>query len=248
VPCQRCRRRFTELPATPFSGHRFPPDVIGLAVRWYLRFRLTLADVAALLAERGDHVDASTAHAWVGKFAPLCEAVPRAFRLPIGPRWHVDEPDVTIASRWGSAYRAVDEHGPVVDVYVSKRRAAEDAAAFFRRAIEETGVAPTRVTTDRAAAYPPALADVVPGADHETGKLVQQRFERDDGHLKGRLRPTRGFRSLCGARTLCAGQGFVRNLAGGFYRLGCIAGDASLPRAPLLARAWEELTAELLAS
>ena len=248
VQCQRRRRRFTALTDTPFSGHRFPPEVIGLAVRWYLRFRLTLADVAELLAERGIHVDPSTVHAWVGKFAPRYAAAAPAFRLPIGRRWHVDETYVAIAGRWCDAYRAVDEHGQVVDVSVSERRAATDAAAFFRRAIEETGVAPTRVTTDRAATYPPALAEVLPGADHETGKLVQQRIERDHGHLKGRLRPTRGFKTVSGARTLCAGHGFMRNLAGGFSRLGCIAGDASLPRAPLPARAWDELTAELLAS
>ena len=46
--------------ATPFSGYRFPPEVIALAVRWYLRFRLSYADVAELLAERGVAVDPST--------------------------------------------------------------------------------------------------------------------------------------------------------------------------------------------
>jgi transposase-like protein len=51
-------------------------------------------------------------------------------------------------------YRAIDERGRVVDVYVKDQRAAEDAAAFFRRAIEATGVIPEDVTTDCAAAYP----------------------------------------------------------------------------------------------
>jgi transposase-like protein len=55
--CRACRRRFTALTGTPFSGYRFPPDVIALAVRWYLRFRLSYADVAELLAERGVTVD-----------------------------------------------------------------------------------------------------------------------------------------------------------------------------------------------
>ncbi len=38
--CGACRCRFTATTGTPFSGYRFPPDVIALAVRWYLRFRL----------------------------------------------------------------------------------------------------------------------------------------------------------------------------------------------------------------
>jgi transposase-like protein len=35
--CADCDRSFTALPGTPFSGHFFPPAVIGWAVRWYLR-------------------------------------------------------------------------------------------------------------------------------------------------------------------------------------------------------------------
>ena len=77
------------------------------------------------------------------------------------------------------AHHAIDEHGQVVDVYVSAERAADDAATFFRRAIEATGVAPSAVTTDSAASYPPAPAAVLPGVAHEVGKQVQQRVERD---------------------------------------------------------------------
>ncbi len=46
--CCGCERRFTARSATPFAGYRFPPDVIALAVRWYLRYRLSYADVAEL--------------------------------------------------------------------------------------------------------------------------------------------------------------------------------------------------------
>ena len=69
--CQGCRRRFTARSATPFTGYRFLPDVIALAVRWYLRIRLSYADVAELLAERGVRVDPSTVFAWVREFAPV---------------------------------------------------------------------------------------------------------------------------------------------------------------------------------
>jgi len=39
-------------------------------------------------------------------------------------------------------------------------------------------------TTNRAAAYSPVLAEVLPAAEHLTGKAVQQRIERDHQHLK----------------------------------------------------------------
>src|SRR5919202_10260 len=71
--CRSCHRRFTARSATPFAGYRFPPDVIALAVWWYLRYRLSYADVAELLAERGARVDPSTVYDWVREFAPLYE-------------------------------------------------------------------------------------------------------------------------------------------------------------------------------
>ena len=164
---------------TPFSGYRFPPEIIALAVRWYLRYRLSYADVAELLAERGVRVDASTIFAWVQEFAPLYEDTARSCRREVGERWSVDETYVKVAGEWAYVYRALDEQGQVVDVYVSEQRATEDAATFFRHAIAATGMAPTEVTSDCGAAYPPAVAAVLPEAVHETGKLPQQRIERD---------------------------------------------------------------------
>jgi len=98
--CQQCGRRFTALTDTPFSGYRFPPDVIALAVRWYLRFRLSYADVAELLADRGMHLDPSTVYAWVQRFTPLYQAAARPHRQAVGTRWSVDETSGKIAGRW----------------------------------------------------------------------------------------------------------------------------------------------------
>jgi transposase-like protein len=76
--CGRCRRRRTEQGTSAFAGYRFPPDVITPAVRWYLRFRLSYADVAELPAERGVHVDPSTIYDWVRHFAQLDQEAVRA--------------------------------------------------------------------------------------------------------------------------------------------------------------------------
>ena len=51
------RRRHRVLgPGSSFAGFRFPPDVITLAVRWYLRYALSYRDVEELLIERGFEV------------------------------------------------------------------------------------------------------------------------------------------------------------------------------------------------
>ena len=156
--CCDCRRCCTVRSATPFSGYRFPPDVIALVVRWYLRYRLSYADVAELLAERGVRVDPSTVYAWVREFTPLYSEAACPFRHGVGSTWSVDETYATVARKTVYVYRAIDGRGQVVDVYVGERRAAADAAAFFRRASEASGVLPDEMTTDRTAAYPPALA------------------------------------------------------------------------------------------
>ncbi len=107
--CRGCRRRFTHLSATPFSGYWFPPDVIALAVRWYLRFRLSYADVAELLAERGMRVDPSTVYDWVREFAPLYEDAARPFRRAVGSSWSVDETYTKVAGKSAYVYRAIDD-------------------------------------------------------------------------------------------------------------------------------------------
>ena len=48
-----------------FAGFRFPPEVVLLAVRWYLRYALSYRDLEELLAERGIHVDHVTLFRWV---------------------------------------------------------------------------------------------------------------------------------------------------------------------------------------
>jgi transposase-like protein len=58
-------------PRSAFAGFRFPPDVIVVAVRWYLRFGLSYRDVEELLSERGIEVDHVTVYRWVLRFTPL---------------------------------------------------------------------------------------------------------------------------------------------------------------------------------
>ena len=246
--CTTCRHRQTARSASAFCGYRFPDDLIALAVRWYLRFRLPYADMVELLAERGTHVDASTIFDWVQHFTPLYKEAARPHRRRVGIRWAVDETYIRLAGRWVYAYRAIDEHGQVIDVYLSETRDTAAATAFFARAIDQTDVRPRRVTTDKAPTYPPALQAVVPDAEHVTGKMEQQAIERDHQHFKGRTRSMRGFQQLGCAQVVCDGHGFMRNLRDGFYRLGEPTGDPRLPHAPRLMRAWDDLTQILAAA
>jgi transposase, IS6 family len=78
-------------PRSAFAGYRFPPEVITLAVRWYLRFDLSYRDVEELLAKRGIEVDRVSIYRWVQRFAPKFAEAARGRQHVIGHRWHVDE-------------------------------------------------------------------------------------------------------------------------------------------------------------
>ena len=75
--CFVCCRRSTARSDNAFSQHRFPDAVIGLAVRWYVRFRLRYANVVELLAERGMTVTRSTVYRWVQRFLPSLHVAAR---------------------------------------------------------------------------------------------------------------------------------------------------------------------------
>ena len=97
----------------------------------------------------------------------LAEAA-RPCRHAVGDRWFVDETYVKVAGRWRYVYRAIDQFGQVIDVFVSPRRDAKAARRFFEQAIATTKVAPVEVVTDRAATYPIVLEDLLPAAWHCT--------------------------------------------------------------------------------
>ena len=132
------RRPSPPCPASAFAGFRFPPDVIVVAVRWYLRYGLSYRDVEELLAERGVDVDHVTVYRWVQRFTPLLIDAARPCRHAVGDRWFVDETYVKVAGVWRYVYRAVDQFGQVIDVYVSRRRDLAAARRFFERASATT--------------------------------------------------------------------------------------------------------------
>jgi transposase-like protein len=219
--------------SSAFSGYRFPDEIIALAVRWYLRYRLSYADVVEWLAERGVTVDPSTVYDWVRTFTPRFMAAARRHRSAVGHRWRVDETYLKIGKRWHYLYRAIDDAGQIVDVYLSKRRDAVAAQAFFEAALDSSSVTPTRVTSDKAKCYPPALHNVLPNVEHRTSKYLNNRLERDHQHLKGRVRSMRSFKTVDAASNFCRGHTLIRNLGCGFSSL-----TAPVPPRQRLATAW----------
>ena len=217
---KRNRRSRPPLQApSAFAGFRFPPEVILLAVRWYLRYGLSYRDLEELLAERGIDVDHVTLFRWVQRFTPelIDAALPR--RHAVGDRWFVDETYVKVNGVWRYVYRAVDQYGQVIDVLVSKHRGIPSARGFFTVSLRADRT-PTEVITDRAPALANVIDELIPAAFHNTGQYENNQCECDHGRLKARLRPMRGLKTDRTASIVIRGHAFVQNLRRGHYELG----------------------------
>ncbi|MCA1835865.1 MAG: IS6 family transposase [Actinobacteria bacterium] len=215
---RRCRSRLP-VPRSSFTGFRFPPEVILVAVRWYLRYGLSYRDIEELLAERDIEVDHVTVYRWVQRFTPLLIDAARPCRHAPGDRWFADETYVKVAGRWVYLYRAIDQYGQVIDVLVSEKRDLAATRRFFTRALNH-GPCPAEVSTDRAPAYPRVLDELLPSACHVVEQYANNPVEADHGRLKSRLRPMRGLKQLRSAQVITTGHAFVQNLRRGHYELG----------------------------
>ncbi len=181
-----------------------------------------------------------TVYRWVQRFTPLLADAARFRRHSPGERWFVDETYVRVNGRWRCVYRAIDQHGQVIDVLVLARRDAAAARRFFTRALRTLTVRPTEVVTDAAPVYPGVPDELLPAAWQHVGRYANNPIEADHGQLKYRLRPMRGLRTDRSTQVIIAGHAFVQNLGRGHDDLAL-----DVPPATRLAAAFTELAAAI---
>jgi transposase-like protein len=156
--CRTCGRHATNDSTSLVAGHRFPRDIILLAVRYYLQLGAAAERIAGVLADRGIDVSGRTILRWVQKFGPALSWEIRRYRKPPSTTWLIDETYVKILGKWHYLYRGVDQPGQVLDCRLSRTRDLAAAEAFFRRSITSTGCTPQHVVTDKATFYPSGSA------------------------------------------------------------------------------------------
>ena len=195
-----------------FKWRQFEPEVILLAVGWYLRFSLSYREVEELLAERGLLVDHVTVWRWVQRYAPELERRLRSRLKPTNDSWRVDETYVRVKGKWAYLYRAVDSTGATIDFLLSAKRDAVAAERFLTKALAgENHPAPRVINTDKHAAYPPAIVELKAdgvleeNCTHRPVQYLNNVLEQDHRAIKRRVRASQHFRSFWGARRTIAG-------------------------------------------
>jgi putative transposase len=120
-----------------YSRHRFPAEVISHAVWLYFRFPLSLRMVEEMLAARGILVSHETVRQWAMKFGQsFANQIRRRLPAP-GDKWHLDEVVITIAGEKHQLWRAVDQHGIVLDILVQSRRDAKAAKRLLPKLLKK---------------------------------------------------------------------------------------------------------------
>jgi putative transposase len=145
-----------------YKRHRFPPDIISYAVWLYHRFNLSHRDVEDLLAEKGINVSYEAVRLWCIKFGARYARRLKKRHRGYGDTFYIDEVFVKINGKQQYLWRAVDQDGEVVDVYLQARRDGAAAKRFFKRLIRNSGGEPRNIVTDKLRSYGVAHRDKSP--------------------------------------------------------------------------------------
>jgi putative transposase len=140
-----------------FKGTSTPAELISHAVWLYYVFSLSFRDVELILAERGVIVSYESVRRWCLKFGAGFASSLRRRRPRPGDKWHLDEVFIRIQGELHYLWRAVDQHGIVLDILLQSRRDAGAAKRFFRRLLKGLQYVPRVVITDKLGSYDGSL-------------------------------------------------------------------------------------------
>ncbi len=205
---------------TIYKRHRFPPDIISYDVWLYYRFHLSHRDIEDLLAERGITVSREAIRLWCIKLRVIYTRRLKRKHQGYGDTFYIDEVLVKINGKQHSLWRAVDQDGEVVDVYLQSKRDGAAAKRFFKRLLRSHGSEPRKIVTDKPRSYGLAHRELIPDTIHSTQQYENNRAEQSQslprffGYEATRVRERgmRKFKSVGQAQRFVAAHAAVYNL------------------------------------
>jgi putative transposase len=169
--------------------------VISYAVWLYYRFPLSLRMVEELLAARGIELTYETVRRCAVKFGLGIARRIRSTALAQSYKWHLDEVVVTTNGKKHWLWRAVDQHGAVLDVLVQSRRDRHAARRLMRKLLRKHGRAPRVLITDKLKSYAAANRDLWLKVEHRQHKGLNNRAENSHQPTRVREKVMRRFKS-----------------------------------------------------
>jgi transposase, IS6 family len=210
---------------TIFKWRQTEPAIILAAVRWYLRYSLSLRNVEELLEERGLQADHTTVWRWVQRYGPELEQRVRRHLKPTNKSWRVDETYIRIKGRWCYLYRAIDSTGATIDFLLSAKRDASSAKRLFRKALrDQSHPQPRVINTDLAPIYTSAIPTMKKEGTvrrrccHRPVQYLNNIIEQDHRAIKRRVNAKQAFREFQAARRTILGYEAIHRLRKGQVR------------------------------
>jgi putative transposase len=195
-----------------YKRHRFPPDIISYAVWLYYRFNLSHRDIEDLLAERGITVSREAIRLWCIKFGAIYTRRLKRKHRGYGDTFYIDEVFIKINGKQHYLWRAVDQDGEVVDVYLQAKRDGAAAKRFFKRLLRSHGREPRKIVTDKLRSYGVAHRELMPDVIRSTEQYENNRAEQSHEATRVRERVMRRFKSTRQAQRFLGTHAVVSNL------------------------------------
>ena len=195
-----------------YKRHRFPPDIISYAVWLYFRFNLSHRDIEDLLAQRGIIVSYESIRLWCIKFGQKYARRLKRHHQGYGDTSYIDEVFVKINGKQQYLWRAVDQEGEIVDVFLQSRRDGAAAKRFFKRLLRRHGGEPREIVTDKLQSYGVAQRELIPNTIHNTAQYANNRAELSHQPTRVRERVMRRFKSAVQAQRFLNIHAAVYNL------------------------------------
>ena len=195
-----------------YKRYRFPSEIIQYAVWLYYRFNLSHRDIEDLLAERGINVTYEAIRLWCNRFGSIYTARLKRKHRGYGDTFFIDEVFVRIEGKQHYLWRAVDQDGEVVDVFLQKRRDGAAAKRFFRRLLKAHGSDPRKIVTDKLRSYGVAHRELIPNTVHDSSQYSNNRAELSHQPTRVRERGMRKFKSIIQAQRFLGVHAAVYNL------------------------------------
>ena len=195
-----------------YKRHRFPPNIISYAVWLYFLFNLSHRDIEDLLAERGITVSREAIRLWCIKFGAIYTRRLKRKHRGYGDTFYIAEVFVKINGKQHYLWRAVDQDGEVVDVYLQARRDGAAAKRFFMRLLRSHGGEPRKIVTDMLRSYRVARRELMPDVIHSANQYENNRAEQSHEATRVRERGMRKFKSVGQAQRFLGTHAAVSNL------------------------------------
>jgi putative transposase len=191
--------------------YRFPVSIISQAVWLYHRFNNSYRDIQEQLAFRGIILSHETIREWCIKFAfHFKEVIKKRERKP-SDKWHLDEMTVKINGEPFILWRAVDQDGIELDVFLQKRRDKKSAIRFLNRLLG-TYPSPRVMITDKLKSYKKPIKFMCPKIQHRCHKRLNNRVENAHQPTRRKEKCLIKFKSAPGVQRLLSLMGKVRNI------------------------------------